>query len=164
MSISQSRLSKLRRRVYLLIPEWIRKRDFELFTLLLCFTAGIPILTTGDVEATSFEAQLPFQVVQAWAASLVVSPLLVVLGAVMAHRSVGLKSFRWVRWEVFGLRLVSYAAYLYAAVIFINTLALGVPFPPAITFITILGLTSTLRAWGLLEQIENFWERMGVEQ
>jgi hypothetical protein len=150
--------------MYRAIPEWIRRRDFELFTVLLCFTAGIPLVTTRRVEATSLEAQLPFEVVMAWSLVLVIAPLLVFTGAALAHKKTGLESFKWVRWEVFGLRLLSYAAYLYASVIAINSLTTKDIVSPAVTMIVILGMTCTSRAWGMLEQIDEFWDRLGVRR
>lgn len=162
VKVSQRPLAKLRRRIYARLPEWVRSRDFELFTLLLCFTGGIPLLLTSHAEATSMDAQVHPYVLISWALVLVFAPLLVVYGARKAHKKTGLQTFRWIRWEVFGLRMLAYAAYLYAAVILANSLTDKGVFQPAVSIIVIFGLTCTSRAWGLLEDIEEFWERMGA--
>ena len=162
MKVPQGPLARFRRWLYHRVPEWVKTRDFELFTLLLCFFGGIPLLVIQSVEATSMEAQVPRPVLLSWAVVLVIAPLIVVTGARKAHRKTGLQSFRWIRWEVFGLRMLAYAAHLYAAIIVINSVASKGVFQPAVIIIVIFGLTCTTRAWGLLDNIESFWERMGV--
>lgn len=160
--VAQHPMAKLRRSLYSRLPVWIRERDFELFTLLLCFCAGLPLLFTQRAEATSLEAQVHPLVLLGWALVLAIAPLIVVFGARRSHYTAGLQSFRWIRWEVFGLRMLSYAAHLYATIIIVNSLSSKGVFQPAVTIIVIFGLTCTSRAWGLLDKIERFWERMGA--
>lgn len=155
--------ARFRRFAYGRVPLWIRRRDFELFTLLLCFSAGLPLIITRKVEADSMEATLPFVAVYTWSIVLAFAPLLVVMGAAMSYRRVGLHSFRWIRWEVFGLRILSYAAYLYAAMIVVNGVFQHGVFQPISSIVIIFGFACTSRAWGLLEEIEAFWQRAGVD-
>lgn len=155
-------MAGFRHRVYSSVPLWIRRRDFELFTLFLCLAAGFPLLISRRVEATSMEATLPFHIVYIWSLVLAVAPLLIVIGASMSHRRTGLHSFKWIRWEVFGLRVLSYAAYFYAFVIIYYSATRLEAFQPAAVFVLVFGFACTSRGWGLLEDIENFWRSVGV--
>lgn len=133
---------RLRRRLYLMIPEWIRKRDFELFTATLCILAGIPLLTNG-VDASSMEAALWGPVVKAWAAVLTLAPIAVVMGIWRAHKHQKTqKAIKWLRVEASGLRLLTYAGYLYAVIVFMS------PFPTEGQeyIITLFALTCHSRA------------------
>lgn len=115
----QDKLSQLRRKLYLATPEWIRERDFEMFTAVLCFLAGVPLLITGQIEAGSMEEQLPMWVVRVWSGVLTFSPILVVLGVWRGHKfeATMSRAIPWLRTEASGLRLLSYAGYLYATII-----------------------------------------------
>lgn len=147
------RLSRFRRRLYLWVPEWIRERDFELFTAFLCFLGGLTLLFVG-IEAGSMEAALPGWVVMVWAAVLVLSPFAIVIGVGMAHKYDYPEVIRWMRIEASGLRITAYAAYLYA-VILLLVLQTEAGFAPFVT--TIFALTCHSRATKLTIDIEDYF-------
>lgn len=147
------RVSAIRRKVYLWIPEWIRERDFELFTAFLCFLGGLTLLATG-VETGSMEAALPTAVVMVWSMILVVSPFAIVLGVGMAHKKDYPEVVKWMRVESSGLRITSYAAYLYA-VILLLMLQTDAGFAPFVTII--FALTCHSRATKLTIDVEDYF-------
>ena len=146
-------MSAIRRKVYLWVPEWIRESDFELFTAFLCFLGGLTLLVTG-VETGSMEEALPTGVVMVWAAILVISPFAIVTGVGMAHKRDYPEVVKWMRVESSGLRITSYAAYLYAIVLL---LMLGVEagFAPFVT--VIFALTCHSRASKLTIDVEDYF-------
>lgn len=147
-------MSRTRRKLYLLIPEWIRERDFELFTAALCFLAGVPMLITRKLEAGSMEEALPEWSVMVWSAVLAFAPILVVLGIWRAHALDLPAAVPWLRSEASGLRLIAYAAYLYAAIVAIvaKADAGAAPF-----IILILALTCHSRAAYLTIKVEDYF-------
>lgn len=147
------RLSRFRRRLFLNVPEWIRERDFELFTAFLCLIGGISLLFSG-VEAGSMEEALPGWVVMTWASVLAISPFAIVTGVGMAHKYDYPESIKWMRVESSGLRITSYAAYLYAVVL-VLVLGPAAGFTPFVT--TIFALTCHSRATKLLIDIEDYF-------
>ena len=147
------KLSQFRRWLYLQIPEWIRERDFELFTAFLCFLGGLTLLVSG-IEAGSMEASLPSWVVTIWAGVLVVSPFAIITGVGMAHKYDYPEAIRWMRVEASGLRITSYAAYLYA-IILLLALQGGAGFAPFVT--TIFALTCHSRATKLTIDVEDYY-------
>jgi len=150
------RVSKIRRKVYLWIPEWIRKRDFELFTAFLCLLGGLTLLFAG-IEAGSMEAALPAWVVVVWASVLVATPFAIVIGVGMAHKHDYPEVIKWMRTEASGLRITAYAAYLYAVVLII-VVGSESGFAPFVTII--FALTCHSRATDLTIDVENYWELM----
>jgi uncharacterized membrane protein len=147
-----SKLSQLRRRLYMLIPEWIRERDFELFTAFLCFLGGLTLLVSG-VEAGSMEEALPSTVVIIWALVLVICPFAIVLGVGMAHKYDYPDVIKWMRVEASGLRITAYAAYLYAVILLLIAGLVG--FAPFI--VVIFALTCHSRATNLTIDVENYF-------
>lgn len=156
----RGRLSEIRRSVYLRIPEWIRRRDFELFTALLCFTAGVPLLLTGDVDAASLEATLPFSVVMMWAGVLTTGPVFIVAGLWRAHRVGVVRGVPWLRLEALGLRLLAYAGYLYAAIVSISYFGDHGSLPAAAFIIAAFALTCHSRATGVNIRLEDFLDSL----
>lgn len=147
------RVSRARRKIYMWIPEWIRERDFELFTAFLCLLGGLTLLFAG-VEAGSMEEALPAWVVMVWASVLVASPFAIVLGVGMAHKHDYPEVIKWMRTEASGLRITAYAAYLYAVVL-ILMLGSAAGFTPFVT--AIFALTCHSRATNLTIDVENYF-------
>ena len=152
--IISPRVSKLRRKVYLSIPEWVRKRDFELFTALLCFLAGIPLLLTQQFETGSMEAALPNIAVSVWAFVLAIAPIAIVVGIWQSHRHDLPKAIPWIRCEASGLRLLAYVAYLYGVVII---LVIGAKAGAAPFIIFIFALTCHSRSAYLTIKVEDYF-------
>lgn len=147
------RLSRLRRRLYLMIPEWIRERDFELFTALLCFLAGVGLLISG-VTAGSMEEKLPDVAIIVWASVLAFSPALIIMGVWMAHRHDFPKAAFWLRSESAGLKLLAYAAYLYASII---AIVIGKESGVAVPITLIFALTCHSRSAYLTIKVEDYF-------
>lgn len=144
---------KWRRWIYNHIPEFVRKRDFELLTAFLCFTAGLALLLTG-VKAGSMERALPTPVVMGWATILTLAPIAVVVGVGFAHKYDLPQAIRWVRVEASGLRLLAYSAYLYG-VILVLIVGRESGATPFITFI--FALTCHSRATYLTIKVEDYF-------
>lgn len=147
------RLSKIRRKVYMWIPEWIRQRDFELFTAFLCLLGGLTLLFAG-IKAGSMEEALPAWVVMVWASVLVATPFAIVIGVGMAHKYDYPEVIKWMRVEASGLRITAYAAYLYTIVMLL-IIGGDAGFAPFVT--TIFALTCHSRATDLTIDVENYF-------
>lgn len=150
---------QFRRRWYLRIPVWIRRRDFELFTALLCITAGLPLLLTQNVEAASLEAALPPWVVFGWSLILTLAPICVIVGLWQAHRHAMYKATVWLRLEALGLKALAYAAYLY---VFIILLATGGTAVPAAALISAFALTCHSRSVAVTLKVEDYLLGIGA--
>lgn len=85
---------------------------------LLCLTAGVPLLL-GRVDPTSLEATLSPMLVLIWGAILVLGPIAMLIGVVVANwgEKPLEKRIFWARIEAWGLTALAYAAYIYAAAI-----------------------------------------------
>lgn len=152
----RSRLSELRRSLYLRVPVWMRKQDFELFTILLCFSAGVPLVVTGQVEAGSLDATVPHWMVIGWGAVLVVAPIMVGLGIWRTHAASPLRAIPWRRIHAAGLRLLAYAGYFYASVASITYAALNGALPAGAFIFIIFALTAHSRSADVTIKLENF--------
>lgn len=152
----RTRVSELRRSIYLRIPVWIRKRDFELFTALLCFSGGLPLLVSGKVEAGSLDAAVPHWMVTGWGSVLVIGPIMVGLGIWRSHRVNALKAVLWKRIHAAGLRLLAYAGYFYAAVASITYAAVNNALPAGAFIFVIFALTAHSRSADVTIKLEDF--------
>lgn len=106
--------TRVRRWVYARIPEWIRRRDFEVFTAALCLTASIPILFFNQ-EPGQATVILPGAVEYGWSITLFLGPLLVISGIYMntRHWSRPERGIVWARIEALGLTMLAYVGYIY---------------------------------------------------
>lgn len=151
---------RLRRRIYRYIPAWFVNNDFEVFTAVLCFLAGVPLLFTEVVGAQSLEAALPWAVVKAWAFILATAPIGIFLGIYRAEGKPIAEVTFWMRLEALGLRALAYAAYIYAIVV------VGYSGPqkalPAIALILIFALTCHTRAATVVLKVEDYLFNIGV--
>lgn len=146
----------MRRRIYLRIPGWIRKRDLELFFALLCLTASLPALLSRKVEAASIEATLPYSVVMAWFGILFVGPVMVIVGIWRAHNVNATRAVKWLRAESLGLRLMAYGGYLYAAIVTIVTYGKDGTIPFVAFILLAFALTCHSRASYITIKVEDF--------
>lgn len=108
-----TRRARVRRHIYALLPQWLKRHDFELFAASLSIMAGVPILM-GQVEPTSPEAVLPRPLVMVWAVVLVVGGILVITGVVVGNKHVYPSKMVWARTEALGLTALAYFCYLYS--------------------------------------------------
>lgn len=155
------KLAFVRRTIYSRIPLWMRRHDFELFTTLLCFSAGLPLLLTDTVEAQSLEAQLPTMVVRAWALILTVAPIMIFIGVYKSHTVQRfIQGLFWMRLEAAGLRLLFYAAALYGAIVILVTQGKA---SPAAVIIIIFALTCWSRSASVTIKVEDFLEGIGAK-
>lgn len=106
--------NKVRKKLYDKIPLWIKKHDFELFTAVLCLTAGIPLLT-GNVRSDSVESQLPSIIVTGWGICLVLGPIFIYLGVFKAYTGVKdlITHIFWMRLEALGLTMLAWASLVF---------------------------------------------------
>lgn len=155
-----NRLQLLRRRIYARVPEWVRRNDFELFTATLCFTAGLPLLLTHTVEATSIEATLPGPLVTAWAVLLTLAPFAIGTGLFMRYKRTMAEATFWMRVEAWGLRALAYVAYVYAVAI---SLANGATTLPATMIVLIFAATCHSRATDVTIQVEDYLTTLGTD-
>lgn len=152
-------LRDIRRALYNRTPPWMLKNDFELFTALLCVSAGVPLLLTDQVDAASIEATLPLPLVKVWSLMLAVAPIVIGVGLFMAsRRPMHLATF-WIRFEAWGLRALAYAAYIYAIAIVVTN---GLRTAPALAIIIAFGLTCHSRATVQTMKVERYLEALGT--
>jgi hypothetical protein len=152
-------LRRVRRRIYSRIPEWVRRNDFQLFAAFLCASAGVPLLVTHHVEASSIDATLPYGLVKAWSAMLVLAPACIAVGlAKAANRPISEVTF-WLRLEAYGLRALAYASYVYAVCIVVVN---GFTVAPALSIILAFALTCHSRSTAVTIRVEDYLDHLGV--
>jgi hypothetical protein len=154
-------IDRIRAWVYAHIPKWMQERDFEIFTALLCFVAGIPLLITNDYRSGAIEETLPFVLVKLWAIVLTVAPVLIFLGIV---KSVRIKTYPkkavWLRIEALGLTGLAYVGYVYALSIISTAGREGVV---AAAIVLVFSLTCHSREIGIQVELEHFREGLGLD-
>lgn len=111
-----TRRARLRRKIYRHLPLWLRNHDFEVLAGVLGMAGGIP-LVTGQVEPRSINDLLPHVVVFIWGLVLVLGCSSMLLGIIMASRTVYPARIIWMRIEALGLTALAYFSYLYTVCI-----------------------------------------------
>lgn len=155
-----SRRAKVRRKVYNRIPMWFRKNDFEIFTSLLSFSAGLPIVL-GRVEPTALEATLPTLLVTAWAWILLMSPIMVITGLYKRSKRPVAEGVFWIRVEAIGLTALAYSSYIYTIAILTISPVQGWA---ACMMILAFGFTCHTRELGLQVKIADLLLGLGVDE
>lgn len=155
-----NRLQRFRRNVYRRVPRWIRQHDFEVLVAVLCLSAGIPLLLTDDVDATSVNATLPQPLVLVWSVILAFAPVAVILGLWVGSHKVMAERTLWMRIEAWGLRALAYVGYLYwFAIILVHQFDAF----PATQIVLIFAATCHSRATGQIIKVEDYLADIGTE-
>jgi hypothetical protein len=154
-----NRLQRTRRAIYRRVPAWIRHHDFEVLVTILCLSAGIPLLFTDEVDATSVNATLPKLLVLAWSVILAFAPIAVIIGLWQASRRKMADSTLWMRIEAWGLRALAYIGYIYwFAIIVVHHLDAF----PATQIVLIFAATCHSRATGQIIKVEDYLADLGT--
>lgn len=158
--MSTSWRSRVRRKIYSRLPQWLKKHDFELFAAVLSIFGGLP-LAIGQAEPGSVDALLPSPLVTLWGMVLVIGGTLVILGVVFgAHRKFPDRAF-WMRLEAVGLTGLAYFCYLYTICLWgvaPKTAWLGS------LIILAFGITCHVREAAVLMKLEDYRLGLGLEE
>lgn len=154
--------TKARRWVYKWIPAWLKRRDFEIFTSVLCLSVGIPVVF-GGLSAGESPRALPQTVEYIWSLNLVIGPILVLVGIYMSNRrtyqEMPAESLVWYRVEALGLTILAYVGYIFVLAII---MANGTSTLTATALILALALTCHLREVTIQLDIADFKLAVGV--
>lgn len=154
-----NRLQRMRRTIYRRIPKWIRQHDFEVLVAVLCLSAGIPLLISDEVDASSVNATLPTSLVLLWSIILALAPIVVLLGLWQSSRRTMAESTLWMRIEAWGLRALAYVGYLYwFAILLVHHLDAF----PATQIVLIFAATCHSRATGQVIKVEDYLADLGT--
>lgn len=155
-----NRRARLRRRIYNILPKWLRENDFEILASVMCLISGLP-LVLGRVKPRSIEALLPPPVVTIWGILLTLGGLLVLVGIAFEARTNFPRKADWLRVKALGLSCLAYACYVYMVCV------LGVQ-PKSGSVVAALLLTfggiCHIREAGIHIRLEQFRQSIGVEE
>lgn len=155
-----NRLQRFRRNIYRRVPRWIRHNDFEVLVTVLCLSAGIPLLLSDQVDATSVNATLPTPLVFVWSFMLAFAPIAIIVGLYQAAKHPMAEATIWMRVEAWGLRALAYVGYLYwFAIILVHQFDAF----PATQIVLIFAATCHSRATGQIIKVEDYLTDIGTE-
>lgn len=162
MRMPTRRRNRVRRWVYLHIPEWLRKRDFEVFTAFLCLTASIPVVFGGRSGGQA-ASEMPPPVEYGWNVALFIGPILVLLGIFYSTRygQEPERSILWYRIEALGLTMLAYVGYLYTIAIMFWAGTLNAVFASAV--ILTFALTCHMREVQIQLDLLTYKSAVGVQ-
>lgn len=153
-----TRRARIRRRVYAMLPEWLKNHDFEVFAAVLGVFAGFPILL-GQVQPSSPEDLLPRPVVFLWALTLVLGGMTILVALIFSSRVNFPARVFWMRMEALGLTAVAYFCYVYA--ICIMTIAIRSGWPAALLVLA-FGCVSHVREASIHDELETYRKSLGL--
>lgn len=153
-----TRRARLRRRIYAILPAWLKNHDFEVFAAVLGIFAGAPILF-GQVEPASPEELLPWPIVYMWALTLVVGCILILVALVAGSKVEYPKKMFWARMEAWGLSAIAYFCYIYFLCIMIIAASSGWT---AGIIVLAFGCISHIRHASIHDDLENYRRSLGL--
>lgn len=153
-----TRRARMRRRIYALLPIWLKNHDFEVFAAVLGIIGGFPILL-GSVEPASPEELLPRPVVLLWALTLVLGCFTILIALIFGSRVQYPKKMFWARMEALGLSSIAYFCYIYC--LSIMAVAPSAGWTAAIIVLAFGGV-SHIRHASILDDIENYRRSLGL--